>query len=145
MKPKTKHSLSLNTNETKTAAVLTSNLVVDNENWVCRHCLQQFNFRKWCRVCFGLFKLFVNGMFTECFHPFFFSSETDFLFYYFHQLTLQIVRYIQVYSIILALCTLGYAVCIFCTTDAKYVMFYVGWCKSVKDGATTGIPSHTCC
>ena len=41
MKPKTKHSLSLNTNETKTAAVLTSNLVVDNENWVCRHCLQE--------------------------------------------------------------------------------------------------------
>ena len=31
---------------------------------------------------------------------------------------------------------LGYAVCILCTPQAKYVIFHVGWCKSQKGSAT---------
>ena len=69
-----------------------------------------------------------------------FSLSTDRLsFFYFRLLSLQIIGYIQVHSIILALCALGYAVQIFCTTDAKYVMFHIGRCKSVKDSATPGV------
>ena len=33
---------------------------------------------------------------------------------------------------------LGYAAHIFCTTDAKYVMFCIGWRKSLKDSMTPG-------
>ena len=33
---------------------------------------------------------------------------------------------------------LGYAVHIFHTTDAKYVTFRIGWCKSLKGSATPG-------
>ena len=70
--------------------------------------------------------IYLNFLWMACLlkvSTFFFSSQIDFLFYYFRLLTLQIVSYIQVYSIILALCTLGYAVRIFHTTDTKYVIF----------------------
>ena len=47
------------------------NSVVD-ENWVCRHHLQQFILRKWCRMwCSDLCKLFENGKFTTETFPLF--------------------------------------------------------------------------
>ena len=96
------------------------------ENWVCWHRLQQLIFGKWCCVhCFDLFKLFSKShiyVSTLCV-----CKERLFLILFSstHQLH-------SGYCIILALCALGFAVCIFQTTDAKCVIFCVGWHKSLK-------------
>ena len=66
-------------------------------------------------------------------------------FYYFHLLTLvsSVIVALQVCVLIL-----GYAVCIFQTTvgtDAKCLMFGVGWHKSLKGSATPGtVTFHAC-
>ena len=54
-------------------------------------------------------------------------------FYYFHLVAFvsSIISALQVCALILS-----YAVCNFCITDAKYVMFAVGWCKYLKGSAT---------
>ena len=109
------------------------NPAVDDKNWVCWHHLQQFIFGKWCCVgCFDPFKFSMNSIFAE---HFLFSLSTDRLsFYYFCLVTLQILSYIQVYSVVLALCSLGYAVCIFHSTDAKYLTFRVQKIVWLKGG-----------
>ena len=108
-----------------------------DENWVCRHRLLQFIFRKWCRVwCSNLCKLFVNGKFTTRSHIL--CARTDLLLIIFicslysPWATIRLLHHFDfVYVLIL-----GYAVHIFCATDAKYVMFCVGWHKSLKGSAT---------
>ena len=111
------------------------NSAVD-ENWVCQHHLLQFIFGKLCHVrCSELCKLFVNGKFTKRFH--FLCAQIDLLFIIFvcslYSLwaTVRLLHHFGFYVLIL-----GYAVCIFCAIDAKYIMFYVGWCKSLKGSAT---------
>ena len=105
-----------------------------DKNWVCRHRLLISG--KWCRVrCSELFKLFMNGM-AYLLNVSTFSCTDRISFYYFRLLTLWIVS-----SINFALCTNSVqGVCcrlrIFRITDAKYVMFRVGWRKSLKDSAT---------
>ena len=95
-------------------------------------------FGKWCHVwCFNLFKLFGNCKFTERFH-FFSCAQVDFcLTIFVHSLYRSWVILTQVTpSFCLCALILGYAVCIFYTTDTKYVMFCIIWCKSLK-GSTT--------
>ena len=102
----------------------------------------QFTFKKWCRT---QMKLFVNGKFTERHH--FFCAWLDLISTSF-VCSLLYCEYScsQVTQSFLAVCspTLGYAVQNFCTTDAKYVMFRIGWHKPLKSSATPDICWKKC-
>ena len=150
-----------------------------------------FTGKWWCLQCSDLFKLFVNGKFTECFHfpilwlfplclmhvsnrfclssvtspwPLIFScafsmslisrgvlciqehplkkcfARLDLLFIIFLSAHFQIkstatIKLLHHFGFVCML-ILGYALHIFHTTDAKYAMFCIGWCKSLKGSLT---------
>ena len=109
------------------------NSVVD-ENWVCRHRLLQFVLGKWRHVqCSDLCKLFVNGKFPKRFQCV--CARIDLLFIIFvcslysPWATIRLSHHFGFVCMLI----LAYSVRIF---HAKYVMFHVGWRKSLK-GSTT--------
>ena len=105
--------------------------VVD-KNWVCQHCLLIFG--KWCCVrCSNLFRLYqwhIYWMFPL------FRTWIDFRF------TVLVCSLYRSWALSISLCALiqskVYAAgnTFFCISDAKYVMFRVGWCKSLKGSVT---------
>ena len=109
-----------------------------DENWVCRHRLLQFIFGKWCRVrCSDLCKLFVNGKFPKRFHCVCVCTRIDLFIIFVCSLyspwaTIRLLHHFGFVCVLI----LAYSVCIFRAIDAKYVMFRVGWCKSLKGGVT---------
>ena len=111
--------------------ILLLNPAVD-ENWVCRHHLLQFILEKCCCIrCSDLFKHFVNSKFTKRFH--FFGAQIDLFIIFVCSFYRQwaTIRFFHHFGFMCML-ILGYAVHIFSATDAKYVMFCIGWCKSLK-------------
>ena len=117
------------------------NPAVDELNWVGWHQLLQFILGKWCCVrCSNLFKLLVNGKYTKHF-PFFCAwIDLPFIIFvcslYRPWVTIRLLHHFGFVCVLI----LGYAVCIFhatyLVTDAKYVMFHVGWRKSLKGNTT---------
>ena len=118
---------------------LLQNSAVD-ENWVCRHHLLQFIFGKWCS---SLCKLFVNGKFTKCFY--FLCARIDLFITFVCSLysPWATVRLLHHFGFVYVL-ILGYAVHIFHANDAKYILFCIGWRKSLIGSATPEAPHiHT--
>ena len=107
-----------------------------------RHYLLQSILGKWCCVrCSDLCKLFVNGKFTKRFH--FLCARIDLLFIIFIcwlYSTWATIRLLHHFGFLCVL-VLGYPVRIFRAIDAKYIMFRVSWCKSLKGSAT---PDEKC-
>ena len=124
------------TASTSTSSILLLNPTVD-ENWLCRHCLLQFILGKWCCVQYSdQFRLFVNGKFAKRFH--FWGAQIDLLFIIFicslysMWATFRLLHHFGFVCVLI----LGYAVHVFRIIDAKYIMFHVSWCKSLKGKVT---------
>ena len=115
--------------------ILLLNFVVD-KNWVCWHHLMQFILGKWCRVrCSELCKLFTKRKFTKRFHIF--CAQIDLFIIFICSLYSPSGYFIIRFGFVCVLIS-GYAVHIFHAIDAKYVMFHVGWHKSLEGSATPG-------
>ena len=121
--------------------LLTLNCTVD-ENWVCQRHLLQFILGKWYRVqCSNLCKLFVNSKFPKRFHCVCVYARIDLLFIIFvcslysPWTTIRLLHHFGFVCVLI----LGYPVRILRANDAKYVMFHVGWRKSLKGSMTPGV------
>ena len=122
----------------KMAAAWTANSAVD-ENWVCRFCL----------CCSSSLEtdaaydvpMYANFLWTvNLLNVSIFRVQIDLLFIIFvcSLYTLwATIRLLHHFGFVwLCAFILGYPVCIFRAIDAKYVMFRIGWCKSLKGSAT---------
>ena len=79
----------------------------------------------------------VNGKFTE--HDHFLCAQIDLLLTIFVCLCYRLwatIRLLHHFGFVMCVNSRLYNVCIFRAINAKYVMFCIGWCKSLKDSAT---------
>ena len=142
MKSKTKHASTLNTNERKWQQPrLQLHLVTKScgrqELGLPTSSAAVLLLKMMLCMMFQSIQTFsMKGKFAECYHIF--GARIDLF-------TIFICSRFRPWATIRLLHHFGFVICInsrytvriFCAIDAKYVMFHVGWCKSLKGSATS--------